>query len=149
MHLPTKSSGAPYFSLLFPLIVLFATGYFVVILLYRFLLKKKFLRPSDFFAQIAGALGLIAGFIFFGVFGFNRFAFASEQTRMAWIGAGYNYEMGQSLFSGFVCSLFLIGIDHFLIFSEKLRSIMVFIVVFFVSFVSFVLWPIFVSLQVR
>lgn len=137
-----------YLHLILPLIGLFAMGYITVALIVRFLQKQRLIRADDVYANAAGALGLVAGFLLLGLFGLDRFAFASDRIRISWVESALSYEMMQSYFSGLICAIIVVSIDFYFASANRFRGILKFVMVLFASFFSFVLWPTVVSLFV-
>jgi hypothetical protein len=128
-----------------PLIVLFAVGYFPLVLLGRLLTKRKLFGVADAYAPFAGALGTTLAFLFFGLLGLDRFALVSEHVRTAWYSSGYIYEMVQGLFSGGLCALLLVIITPVLPRLAQKPRIATPATAVLVSFIAFSFWPVLCS----
>jgi len=136
-----------YLYILAPFAALFALGYFSVALLGRLLTKRRLVEPTDAWAPVAGVLGTVIGFLFFGLNEYDRFALVPEHVRMAWRSSGlaYSYEMGQALFSGAVCALVLVIGARFLPRLAQNSRITTPVAALLISFIDFSFWPVFLS----
>ena len=134
-----------YLILIAPLAVLFALGYFPVVLMGRLITKRKLFGLADACAPFAGALGTALAFLFFGLLGFDRFAFASEHVRTAWQSSGFIYEMAQGLFSGAVCAIIVTVAGRFIPKFAERPKILTSVVAVLVAFIAFSFWPVLFS----
>ena len=134
-----------YLVLLAPLIVLFAVSYFPLVVLGRWLTKRKLFGPGDAYAQFASALGTALAFLLFGLLGLDRLGLVSEHVRTAWESSGYIYETAQGLFSGGLCAVLLVVLTacapHFV----HRHKITVPLGAVLVSFITFSVWPVLFS----
>jgi hypothetical protein len=134
-----------YLVLIAPLIVLFAVGYFPIVLLGRLLTKRKLFGAADAYAPFAGAFGTALGFLFFGQLGLDRFALVSEHVRTAWESSGYIYETVQGLFSGGLCAGLLVVITASVPRLAQTPRVTILAAAVLVSFITFSLWPVLFS----
>ena len=128
-----------------PLVVLFAAGYFPLVLVGRWLAKRQAFVVADAFAPFAGFLGTALAFLFFGLLGLDRFAFVSEHVRTAWETSGYLYEMVQGLFSGSLCAVSLVIMETSVPRLAQKPKVTTPVAAALISFVTFSLWPILFS----
>jgi hypothetical protein len=136
-----------YLSILAPFGALFALGYFPVVLPGRRLTKRQLFGVGDAWAPIAGVLGTVVGFLFYGLNNYDRFALAPDHVRMAWQNSGmaYVYEMGQALFSGVLCAVVLLVAARFLPRLAQNPRLTTPVAALLISFIDFSLWPVFLS----
>ena len=124
--------------------VLFALGYLPVAMLARLLTKRRLAEETDAWAALAGVIGVVAGFLFAGLSGFDRFALAPESVRMDWqnSGSAFVYEMWQIPFSGAVSALVIFAITRRWPGAARNQRLTKALAALVISFVDFSLWPI-------
>lgn len=133
-----------YFTLIAPFMALFAMGYLPVAWFGRMFMKRRVVEGADAWAALAGTVGTVVGFLFFGLNNLDRFALAPDHVRMEWqtSGAAFLYELLQSPFSGTVSALVLLLLARFrpqLCENARLANALVALAV---SFITFSLWPV-------
>jgi len=96
-----------------PLAVVFAVGYFPVLLGATMLTRRRWLNGADVCTPFASATGTALAYFASGFLEINRFAFAPQHTREAWQSGGFVYEIAQALLNGFVSALLLVILARF------------------------------------
>lgn len=121
----------------------FALGYLPVRLLGRWLARGMAMGNADTLAPLAGAAGTAAGFLWTGMGGLNRFVLASDHVQSVWMASGQSFlfELAQPVFSGGVCGIAVVLLNHLSPrWAERLSS-MIPLAAFLVSIAAFLLWP--------
>lgn len=70
-----------YFTLIAPFMTLFAMGYLPVAWFGRMFMKRRIVEADDAWAALAGTVGTVVGFLFFGLTNLDRFALAPDHVR--------------------------------------------------------------------
>ncbi len=136
-----------YLYILAPFAALFTLGYFPTALLGRLLTKRRLVEQTDVWAPVTGVLGTVAGFLFSGLSGFDRFALAPDHVRVTWqtSGSAFVLELWQALFSGAVCAVVLLVITRVWPRLAQNQRITTGVAALVISFIDFSLWPLFIS----
>ncbi len=136
-----------YLPLLALLGALFALGYFPVVVPGRWLMKRRLTEASDAWAPLGGVIGTVAGFLFAGLGGFDRFALAPDHVRVTWrdSGSAFAFELWQPLFGGAVCAVTLLIIACVWPRLAESQRATTGVAALVVSIASFSFWPVIIS----
>ena len=136
-----------YLPILALLGALFALGYFPMVMPARWLMKRRLTESADAWAPLGGVIGIVAGFLFAGLSGFDRFALAPDHVRVTWrdSGSAFAFELWQPLFGGAVCALVLLMIARVWPRLAETQRATTGVTALLVSIASFSLWPVIIS----
>jgi len=136
-----------YLPILALLGALFALGYFPMVMPARWLMKRRLTESADAWAPLGGVIGIVAGFLFAGLSGFDRFALAPDHVRLTWrdSGSAFAFELWQPLFGGAVCALVLLMIARVWPHLAENQRAITGVTALLVSIASFSLWPVIIS----